>query len=657
MITSQPPNRQETPMTRLSLALVPVLFLTLPIHAAWRSEGPFLGAVVDVAIDPVNPETIYAATGSGGVWRSDDGGQHWTLPGDDMVSRKVEWIEVDPGNSATLYAGIENLGRPGLWRSTDRGKTWAPVRPDKTSYILGQPIAFAPSNPKIVYAPSTNLHYRSADGGKTWESFRVDGQDAYAFAIDPKNPKIIYAGGRGTEHQLRRSADGGKTWKPVGEGLPERSIKLLAIPRERPSTVYVSMGFGQLFKTEDSGNTWTALDAGLTGTDDLFSLDLDPHDPDTLLAGTEEGLRRSTDGGETWSTVGGGLGNWFCKGVAFHPKKKGVVYAGTTGKGFFISNDGGETFEPSSEGLGAGWVEKLYAPPSGTGPVFAQLSVGLYRQDGPGKWNEIQAPFKPGSNAEIDGVLFDRQSAKTIYAHDGARWWRSDDAGRAWREIEVPQPGMRDMMKGKLSGPGFDGLAQDLGDAKIFYAGGSWSSEAGRAVSKSLNGGKKWEDAGAGITGDVRMLRAAAPGIVYAVTSKNGIYRTADGAKSWTSVRPGAINDLAVDLSTPARLVVATKEGLYRSTDSGATWKPVSIGTSKGLKADEVEAVAVAPSGKVFCATFHGVFMSTDGGDTWSAFNDGLMNTDVRALAIAGGSAPRLYAGTAGGSVHSVEVP
>src|SRR5262249_58802644 len=115
-------------------------------------------------------------------------------------------------------------GQGGRWRWTDRGKTWSPVRPEKgSSYILDQPLAFAASNPSIIYAPSTNLHYRSADGGKTWESFRVPDQDAYAFAIDPKNPKIIYAGGRGSEHQMRRSTDGGATWKPVGAGLPEQS--------------------------------------------------------------------------------------------------------------------------------------------------------------------------------------------------------------------------------------------------------------------------------------------------------------------------------------------------------------------------------------------------------------------------------------------------
>jgi len=630
---------------RIRLALLFTVLIALPLHAAWRAEGPWLGAVVDVAIDPSNPNIIYAATGAGGVWRTDDGGQHLLLAGDDLVSRPVTWIEVDPGTPSTIYAGVDNPGHAGLWRSLDRGKKWSAVHPDKASYILDQPLAFAPSNPLILYAPSTNLHYRSADGGKTWDSFRVPDQDAYAFAIDPKNPKIIYAGGRGTEHHVRRSTDGGKTWKVADNGLPERSIKLLAIPRERPTTIYATSGFGQLFKSDNSGESWTELDLGLQGTEKLFSLDLDPHDPNTLFAGTENGLRRSTDGGETWSTVGGGLDNWYCKGVAFHPKQKGVIYAGTTGKGFFKSTDNGDTFQPLNNGLGAGWTEKIWAGPSG--PVFAQLGVGLFREDAPGTWTEIEAPFGSGDKTEIDGVVFDRQSPKRLYAHYNSKWWRSEDAGRSWQQVEVPEPGMRDMIRGKIGSPAFNGLAQDAGDPKIFYAGGSWSKDLGGVpVNKSTNGGKKWDPAGAGITGTVTMLRSPAPGVVIAVAGKDGVYRSSDGAKTFTLVRPGEIKDIAVDAS---KMYVATKVGLYRSSDNGATWS-----RAPGIKEDEVEAVVMAPNGKVFCGTFDGVFVSSDGGSTWTAFNEGLVNTDVRALAI-GGS--RLYAGFAGGSLQSIELP
>jgi hypothetical protein len=632
-------------MRRLSLGLLAVFLISVPVNAAWRSEGPFVGAVVDVAVDPAKPSTIYAATHSGGVWRSDDGGQHWMLPGDDMVSRPVEWIEADPATPGTVWAGVDNTGSPGLWRSLDRGKTWKSVRPDAHSYILDQPLAFAPSNPSIIYAPSTNLHYRSADGGKTWESFRVPDQDAYAFAINPKNPKIIYAGGRGSEHNVRRSIDGGKTWKPAGDGLPEASIKHLAIPRERPSTIYASIGFGQLYRSDDDGKTWNSLDLGLTGTEKLFSLDLDPNDPKTLFAATENGLRKSTDGGDTWSTVGGGLGDWYCKGVAFHPQKKGTMYAGTAGMGFFISTDNGDTFTASNSGFAAGWTEKIFAPAGAAGPVFARLNTGLYRLDGPDTWTEIQAPFGRGDKANLDGVLFDRQSPKRMFAHEGSKWWKSEDGGKAWQEMKVPEPGMRDMMKGKLAGPGFKGLVQDAADANTFYAGGSASKDMGGSpVWKSTNGGKKWDAAGTGINGDVTMLRASAPNTLLAA-ARDGVYRTADGGKSWTLIRQGDLKDLAADGSN---VYVATKKGLYRSADNGATWNKVA-----GIKADEVEAVVIS-GGKVFAGTFDGVFYSTDGGEKWTAFNDGLMNTDVRALAI-GGS--RLYAGVAGGSVQSIELP
>jgi photosystem II stability/assembly factor-like uncharacterized protein len=174
----------------------------------------------------------------------------------------------------------------------------------------------------------------------------------------------------------------------------------------------------------------------------------------------------------------------------------------------------------------------------------------------------------------------------------------------------------------------------------------------GSPVNKSTNGGKKWDAAGAGITGSVTLMRSVAPGVLFAAAGKDGVYRTSDGAKSWSLVRPGEIRDLAIDPTRPDHVYVATKEGLYRSADNGATWKKASL----GVKDDDIEAVVTSPSGKVFCASFHGVLVSADGGEKWTALNDGLMNTDVRALAI-GGNPPRLYAGVAGGSVQSIELP
>jgi photosystem II stability/assembly factor-like uncharacterized protein len=623
--------------------------------AAWRSEGPFVATVADVAVDPSKPDTLYAATSGGGVWRSDDAGRTWLLPGDGLVSRNVRWIEVDPRDSSTLWAGIEVFGGSGFWRSSDRGKTWASVRVDPTSSAVGQRIAFAPAKPGLILVPSTNLHYRSADGGKTWQSFRVPGQDAYAFLVDPKNANTILAGGRGDGFTMSRSLDGGKTWKRFGEGLgTNASIKLLRASAGNPSTFYAVSAFGRLHRSTDGGATWTEVELGLRGTDELWDLEIDPHDPGALLAATKNGLRASSDGGETWTAAGEGLGSYLCRGVAFHPAKKGVVYAGAGGDGLYASADGGRTFEPLGTGLAAGWVERIYAPPAAAGPVFAQLSVGLFRMDEPGSWREIQRPFSDGEPAKVDGVVFDRDAAKRIHVHDASSWWRSEDGGRTWTRPEMKGPSMKDMMKGRLAEPQFQSFAQDPGDGKTLYA-GSWSnSEPGTAVFKSTDGGKKWLPAGSGISGSsVSLLRAAGPGSLYAACGKDGLFRTTDGGKGWSLVRPGEVRDLAVDPSQASRVYVATKEGLFASADAGATWKRAT----QGLKGDEAEAVVVAADGKVFAGTFDGVFVSADGGGTWKALNEGLLNTDVRALAIAGGSPARLYVGLAGGSVVSTELP
>lgn len=632
------------------------LLLLVPVaaSAAWRAEGPFVGTVTDVAFDPVAPDTVYAATSGGGVFRSDDGGSTWVLPGDGMTSREVHWVEVDPKLPSILWAGAGGPGEGGFWRSLDRGKSWAKVKVDATSTALGQPVAFAPGKPGVILEPSTNLHYRSGDGGRTWQGFRVPGQDAYAFAFDPKDPNVVWAGGRGETHHLSVSRDGGKTWKPCGEGLPEASVKLLRVASGSPATLYAVVGFGEIHRSTDGGKTFTELETGLGGTDEVWALEIDPFDLKTLLAATKKGMIVSPDAGETWLDAGASDASYLFRSVAFHPAKKGVVLAGAGGDGVYRSTDGGKTFTPLGTGLAAGWVKKLWASSAAPVPVYAQLGVGLFRMDAAGSWSEMRRPFATGEPAKVDGFVFDRAAPRTVYAHSSSTWYRSEDGGRVFTPVEMKGPSMKDMMKGNLTGPQFRSLVQDPGDPKVLYA-GAWSNrDPGTAVFRTADGGKKWQPAGTGITsGGVDLLRAAGPGRLFAACGDDGVFRTTDGGKSWSAVRPGKVLDLAVDPSQPDRVYAGTKEGLYRSSDGGASWSRAA----QGLKGDEVEAVVVAPDGQVFAGTFDGVFRSADGGATWKPMNDGLMNTDVRALAIAGGSPPRLYAGLGGGSVVSTELP
>ena len=157
---------------------------------------------------------------------------------------------------------------------------------------------------------------------------------------------------------------------------------------------------------------------------------------------------------------------------------------------------------------------------------------------------------------------------------------------------------MRELMKGNLASAEFRSLAVDPGNPKILYA-GSWSNDApGQAVWKSLDGGKSFKPAGQGVPGeDVELLRATAPGVVFAVAGK-ALFRTDDGGGRWAAVGGGLpgdvdLREVAFDPSQPARLFAATEKGLFVSRDSGAHFEKAM----SALAGEDIEAVTVAPDG------------------------------------------------------------
>ena len=638
----------------LGLALAVASIATAQAGPDWRSEGPYLAGATDVAVDPSKPDTVYVATHGGGVWRSDDGGNTWTLPGSEMTSRQVNWLLVDPGKSTTLWAGVEDAG---LWRSLDRGATWKTVRPNDDQ-VTGARIAFAPTQPASIWVPSTNLHHRSIDGGKTWTEFRVGNQDAYAIAVSPKDPKLVIAGGRGSTLNLSRSSDGGKTWKQIGIGIRDKSIRRVLFDPSDPKVVYAYAGFGDLFKSTNGGDEFSPLEIGVEGTKEITDLEIDPTNPQVLWAATEDGLKTSSDGGETWRNSERGTGDYIVGAISFVPGKPGTLFAVTSGgAGIYKSTDGGESWSSSNQGIGAAWVEKIWPPGKQPGTLYAQTNVGLFKRDGGGAWSEVRQPFGD-EEVELDGMFNDRAAPGTAYAFDGSKYWKSTDGGRTWKQAEQKEPGLRQMMRGDISSAEFHSMAQDGGDAKTFYA-GAWSTSqgAGKNVYRTTDAGKTWKPAGTGLPEEsVALLLSPAAKTVYAVVAKE-VWRTRDGGNSWSNASSGLpggeVRQLAASPTNAAALFAATEHGLFQSTDGGDSWKR----TGASLKEDDVEAVVVAPNGDVYAGAFEGVYRSTDGGATWKSMNGALANVDVRALAIEPGSPGRLYAGFGGGSVWSTPLP
>lgn len=203
----------------------------------FMGEGPVAGQVTGIAIDPSGTEdkVVYIATNDGGIWKSTDGGSTWQPKTDTMPSLSMGAIELDPGNSQTVYAGTGNLygnwffKGVGLYKSTDGGDKWEVLNPGE---IFTPPGAEALGIRKIVL-PATGVLLVATNGGL----FRsVDG-GAHFGANSPK-------------------FDDGK---PISiEGTSNGDITDLAIDTTTSTTVYVAVAGKGLFKFADKGATFTA---------------------------------------------------------------------------------------------------------------------------------------------------------------------------------------------------------------------------------------------------------------------------------------------------------------------------------------------------------------------------------------------------------------
>jgi photosystem II stability/assembly factor-like uncharacterized protein len=183
--------------------------------------------VVDLAIDPRQPNTLYAAhehicldvnhcvRDSGGISKSTDGGAHWTalIKGIDM-----EQVLTDPFGGGSVYAGSEFSN----WlRSRDEGRTWAPLGVTGAERVFRMELD--PVVPGTLYASTFEGGlWRSDDEGSTWTRlgtvFEYYGVPAWSIAVDPTNRQTIVVGG-GSSSGARRSTDGGRTWTPLNDGL------------------------------------------------------------------------------------------------------------------------------------------------------------------------------------------------------------------------------------------------------------------------------------------------------------------------------------------------------------------------------------------------------------------------------------------------------
>ncbi len=302
----------------------------------YRHIGPQGNRVVAVAGVPGDPNVIYAGAATGGVFKTTDGGVHWTPIFDDEPALSIGALAVAPSDSNVVWAGTGeafirgniSIGN-GIYKSTDAGRTWTHVGLDMTGRISR--IVIDPRNPDVVFAAAMGHCYgpqpdrgvfRTVDGGKTWQRvlFVDENTGAGDLVIDPQNPRILIAGmwqliihpwGResgGPGSGLFISRDGGTTWtRMTGHGLPDVPMGRigLAIAPSNPKRVYTlieTADKGVLWRSDDGGGNWTLVsrDAILNRRPHYYSrMAVLPDNPNELYFLTQLQLHRSIDGGAT----------------------------------------------------------------------------------------------------------------------------------------------------------------------------------------------------------------------------------------------------------------------------------------------------------------------------------------------------------------------
>jgi len=346
-----------------------------------RHIGPALmsGRITDIEVHPTNDRVIYAGTGGGGVWKSNNGGATFNSIFDDY-NQSIGAVEIDPSSpDQVVWVGTGegwtrnsvSLG-DGIYRTNDGGNTWKKMGLEKSERISG--IQVNPKNPAEIYVGALGALwsdseergvFKSSDGGQTWSKILfVDKTTGCSDLImDPSNPDVLYAAfwefrrtpwsfnSGGLNSGLFKTTDGGKTWNKIHNGFPKGKLGRIAVAvaPSKSSVLYAVIESEQdkdkgLYRSDDAGSSWKQLnnDFEIVVRPFYFSrITIDPRNPDVVVkAGLSGSISR--DGGKTFKNLG--FMHSDIHDVVFDINNSDRMYAATDG-GVYRSWDGGTTME------------------------------------------------------------------------------------------------------------------------------------------------------------------------------------------------------------------------------------------------------------------------------------------------------------------------
>jgi hypothetical protein len=568
--------------------------------ATWQLVGlTNSGAIGRLAVDPTNSQRIFAAVagalynhgGERGVYKSTDGGSTWNqvLAGDNDTTGAVD-IAIDPTNPNRLYAAMwDHLREPdlrtyggvgsGVFRSIDGGTTWQRLAnglPASSASIGRIGIALAQSNPLRLYAIVNQTSgpfqgfYRSENGGDSWTNLSPNptlagAQSTYGWWfgrvwVDPLDQTHVFAGGV----SLCESKNSGVSF--TAQFSPHPDHHAMAWDLKVPSRVYLGND-GGTYRSDVNGSNdqWTA---GATQPfTQFYSVDVSEQDSSRLVGGAQDnGVNRSYGGGTGWNSYVGGDG----LEALIDPVDQNMVYGCSQYGDCIRSTNGGDTgfdFTGSTVSSRRNWLTPLQFDPGNPSVLYYAGNQVNRSADHAIHWSVISPDLTGGPGRDPNypfGTVTTVASAKTdpnriLAGTDDGRLWFTTNLGANWIQVTDPD----------IPGTWVTRVVFDPLNALVGYA--------------TFSGFRSG---------------VALPYVL----------KTSDGGATWSSIAgnlPQApVNDIVVVGST---LYVGTDVGVFRSTNGGATWRAAAGGLPNVPVTDLEYRTA---SNSLYAATFgRGMFL------------------------------------------------